>query len=302
VPQGSVLGPILFTIYINDIDCDIFSKISKFADDTKIGRCVLTERDREELQRDLNTIVNWSKTWQMQFNSDKCKILHFGRRNKKYDYQMDNNTINAAAEEKDLGVIIDTDLKFSKQIAVCVKNANRVLGFINRHFEYKSRSIILPLYKALVRPHLEYNVQLWSPFLKKDIDKMERIQRRATKMIPELRNKSYEERLKDLDIHSLETRRLSGRLIETYKILNNFVNIDPNSLFIPDPNIRTRSNGCKLRKMRLQTNVSRNFFNHGIVDEWNRLPEAVVKSKSIDAFKAWLDKYLKVNLLREAER
>ena len=127
--------------------------------------------------------------------------------------------------KKTWGVVINKELNFSKQCTEAVKKANRALGFIYRSFEFKSKRIIMPLYKSLVRPHLEYAVQFRSPYLRKDIIKIEGVQRRATKMIPELRGKPYPQRLQELDIHSLETRRLRGRLIATFKILNKFENI-----------------------------------------------------------------------------
>lgn len=158
VPQGSVLGPILFIIYINDLDDNVLSNISKFADDTKLGNRINSEKDYQLLQSDLDKIVNWSKTWQMKFNKDKCKVIHFGSRNNEYDYVIDDSIVKVVSEEKDLGVIINKDLKCAKQCAEAVKKANKALGFIVRNFEYKSKNIILPLYKTIVRPHLEYAV------------------------------------------------------------------------------------------------------------------------------------------------
>src|SRR5215469_6862450 len=131
---------------------------------------VLTKKSgRQSLQNDLNKIITWSKTWQMNFYADKCKIIHFGSRNEGHNYSIEGSILQAASEEKDLGVTVDNTLKFSKQCAEAVKKANKMLGYIARNFEYKSKNIILPLYRSLVRPHLEYAVQLWSPFLKKDI-------------------------------------------------------------------------------------------------------------------------------------
>ena len=184
---------------------------------------------------------------------------------------MDDSVIKVVSEEKDLGVLINKDLKFGKQCAEAVKKANKTLGFIARNFEYKSKNIILPLYKTLVRPHLEYAVQFWCPYLKKDIEKIERIQRRATKLIPELKGKSYEQRLRELDIHSLETRRLRGKLIEVFKILNTFDNIDYRQFFRFDFNDITRSNGYKLCHKRFQTNIAKNFFSYDVISKWNSL-------------------------------
>ena len=283
----------LLYIYINDLDDNILSNISKFADDTKLGNRINSEKDYQLLQSDLNKIVDWSKKWQMKFNADKCKVIHFGSRNNEYNYVLDDSVIKVVSEEKDLGVLVNKDLKFAKQCAEAVKKANKALGFIARNFEYKSKNIIIPLYKALVRPHLEYAVQFWSPYLKKDIDKIERIQRRATKLIPELRGKSYEQRLRELDIHSLETRRLRGKLIEVFKILNKFDNIDYKQFFRYDFNDITRSNGYKLSHKRFQTNIAKNFFSYDVISKWNSLSYEIVNSNNIDLFKKKLDIHLK---------
>lgn len=298
VPQGSVLGPLLFAIYIDDIDEGIQSLISKFADDTKMGARALTEADRERLQRDLDTLVNWANRWQMEFNVEKCKVLHLGSNNQRFQYTMSGIPLETTEEEKDLGVYVDSDLKFKKQCSEACKKANKALGYISRHFCYKSKDIILPLYKAIVRPHLEYAVQFWSPFLREEVAKMERIQRRATKLIPNLRNKSYEERLDHLGLFSLETRRLRGRLIETFKILNKFDDVDYRNYFTLDDDAITRNNGVKLRGRRFRTNVAKNFFTYGVVNYWNGLPSEVVSSTSVNMFKNRIDKHFKSRGIR----
>ncbi|MCP4269647.1 MAG: hypothetical protein GY777_29425, partial [Candidatus Brocadiaceae bacterium] len=240
VPQGSVLGPVLFTIYINDIDTGINNFISKFADDTKIGNTVISESDRQRLQQDLDKISEWSTTWQMPFNINKCQVLHIGKNNNKFEYNMSNNKLKTTTNVKDLGVTVSHNLKFSQQVTESVNKANRMLGFINRNFTYRSKDIILPLYTSLVRPHLEYAVQFWAPHLQKDINKLEAVQRRATKLIPSLRNKPYEERLKDLKLFTLKKRRLRGKLIECFKIIKGFTNINPSNLFTFVQNSVTR--------------------------------------------------------------
>ena len=203
MPQGSVLGPILFLIYINDLDENVKCKISKFADDTKIANRVISLSQHQELQNDLNTLGEWAVDSQMFFNVDKCKVLHIGNRNVQANYMMNGKQLAKVEQEKDLGVVISSDLKPSKQCSEVVKTANKLIGFIGRSFESRTEEIILNLYNALVRPHLEYCVQCWSPYYKKDIDKLEGVQRRMTKLIPRLRNKPYEERLNELNLESL---------------------------------------------------------------------------------------------------
>ena len=194
VPQGSVLGPILFLIYINDLDDSITSNVLKFADDTKLFRKVNTDGDKQHLQNNLDRLVKWSEKWQMLFNFGKCKCLHTGHGNLNVNYKMGDTVLGTTVKEKDLGVTISADMKVSEQCGIAASKGNQILGLIRRNITYKGKKLIIPLYKAIVRPHLEYCIQAWRPYHKKDIDTLERIQRRATKIIPELRDLSYEER------------------------------------------------------------------------------------------------------------
>ena len=138
----------------------------------------------------------------MSFNVDKCSVMHIGHNNMQSNYNMSNQQLPRTVQQQDLG-IITKDLKWQKETEKSCKTANRVLLFIARNFRYKNKELILPLYKSLVRPHLEHAVQFWSLHLRRYIDKMKKIQRRATKMIPEIRNHSYHQRIQELDLISL---------------------------------------------------------------------------------------------------
>ena len=289
VPQGSVLGPILFLIYINDLDANVINNIAKFADDTKISGIADNLESCESIQNDLNNITEWSTTWGMEFNVEKCKTLHIGNKNINFPYNMGGNNLSVTAEQKDLGIIVDNKLKFSKQCVEASKKANKMLGFIARTFEYRSKDIILPLYKSLVRPHLEYAVQCWSPHYVKDITVLERVQRRATKLIPAIRNLPYSTRLQRLHLHSLELRRIRGQMIEVFKILNGFDEAE--NLIVRSSNSVTRTNGYKLRGIRFKTDIAKKNFSNRIVNAWNLLPASVVSSDSINQFKNRLDKF-----------
>ena len=182
VPQGSVLGPVLFLVYINDIDEGVTGIISKFADDTKIANTVASNNQVKEMQNNLDKLSEWGQTWQMSFNADKCKVMHIGYRNEKANYVLNGTQLKTVDREVDLGVTISNNLKPGLQCSEVVKKANKIIGLIGRSFDYKSKDIILTLYNSLVRPHLEYCVQAWCPYYQKDIDKLERVQRRVTKM------------------------------------------------------------------------------------------------------------------------
>ena len=144
---------------------------------------------------------------------------------------MGDTVLNTTLKEKNLGSTISADMKVSEQCGIAAAKGNQILGLIRRNIVYKEKELIIPLYKTIVRPHLEYCIQAWRPYRKNNIDMLERVQRRATKMIPKLRNISYEMRLKECGLTTLETRRLRGDQIEVFKILNGYENIDRNIFF-----------------------------------------------------------------------
>ena len=205
---------------------------------------------------------------------------------------MDGKALQVVNEEKDLGVTISNDLKYVKHCKNVCKKAYNMLGFITRNIEFKTPEVILPLYNSLVRPHLEYAVQFWDPHLNKDKNKLEAVQRRATKMIPSIRTKSYEDRLIELDLFSLSKRRLRGKLIECYKILKGLSNVPAERLFTFAPDLPTRGNSLKLRGQAVTLDSTKYFFTNDVVDKWNNLPEHVVSSTSVKMFKSSLDRHL----------
>ena len=228
VPQGFVLGPILFLVYINDLEEGVTGNILKFADDAKLFRKTKEIGDKQKLLDDIDKFVRWSEKWQMLFNFGKCKCLHTGPGNTGMNYEMGGSILSKTVKEKDLGVSMNANMKVSEQCRIAASKGNQILGMIRRNITYKEKRLIVPLYKAIVRPHLEYCIQASSPYLRKDIYMLEKIQRRATKLIPGLRDLTYEERLKECGLTTLETRRLRGDQIEVFKILNGYENIDSN--------------------------------------------------------------------------
>uniref|UniRef100_A0A803TCK4 Reverse transcriptase domain-containing protein n=1 Tax=Anolis carolinensis TaxID=28377 RepID=A0A803TCK4_ANOCA len=294
VPQSSVRGPVLFNIFINKLDEGLEGPIIKFTDDTKLGGITNTPEDRSRIQNDLNRLERWAETNKMKFNRDRCKILHFGRKNGMQRYKMgDDAWLDSSTCEKDLGVLVDNKLNMSQQCDAAAKKANRILACINRSIVCRSRELMLPLYSALVRPHLEYCVQFWAPQLKRDVDKLECVQRRATKMIKGLENKPYEERLKELGMFSLQKRRLRRDMIRAmYEYVRGSHREERASLFAAALETRTWNNGFKLQERRFHLNIRKNFLTVRAVRQWNSLPRTVVEAPSLEAFKQRLDGHL----------
>ena len=200
------LRPVLFLIFIDDIDIPIDSSILKFADDIKLFRRVCSDSDSDILQDDIDKLEKWCRDWLMLFNVSKCKVMHLGYNNPNHTYNLCGSVLDEVKYQKDLGVIIDNSLKPSRQCVAAAKTANRVLGTIKRSIEYKSVNMIKSLYVGLVRPHLEFAVQSWSPQLKKDIVLLEKVQRRATRLPPSLHGMAYEERLQAFKFTTFEKK------------------------------------------------------------------------------------------------
>ena len=199
VPQGTVLGPLLFVLYINDILDNTKSHGFMFADDTKLFRQVTSKEDALVLQSDINLLDEWSKKWLLSFNKSKCHVLTLG----KFDdimyahrYTVADYEIEYVFQEKDLGVTVDSALSFEEHISKKVKTANSIVGLIRRSFSFLDAKSFVKLFTAFVRPHLEYAVPAWDPHLQKHIDMLENVQVRATKLVDGFGKLEYHDRLK----------------------------------------------------------------------------------------------------------
>ena len=290
IPQGSVLGPILFAIFINDIPDGLNSLVKIFADDTKSYRAIRDENDHVTLQEDIDTIYSWSEVWQLGFNLDKCHMLPLGFNNKKHLYDINGDIVKTVVEEKDLGIIIDEKLNFHKHILTATKKANSILGCIRRAIKYKDREMIIPLYIAHVRSRLEYGSVIWNPYLTQDKKRIEYVQRRATKMINGIRDLDYKSRLIELDLPSLEFRRRCADMFQVYKIIHELERFEREEFF-KYSTTKTRGHTKKLFKPRARLNIRKNSFSHRVIEDWNSLPDNVVCAENLDDFKAGLAKF-----------
>ena len=294
VPQGSVMGPTLFLVYVNDLLDGLKSDGKLFADDAKIFRRIKSCADKQILQEDLDRLQEWSDKWLLKFNSTKCKVMNFGSRSAKYTYSMGGAQLANSEQERDLGVLVVSSLKPSTQVCRAAASANSMLGRIRSAFTCLDEKTLPPLYKALVRPRMEFAIQAWSPYLKKDIKTLEKVQRRATKLVPALTHLPYEARLETLGLTTLLERRARGDMIETYKIIEGHDKVRTRGTFLElDENQnRTRGHNKKLTKPRHRTMKRTKFFPARVVDLWNSLPEHVVNSRSVNEFKRRYDRHI----------
>ena len=289
VPQGTVLAPLLFIIFINFIDIGLTSKIWKFADDLKLAKEITSKEDIHQLQSDLNNLVTWTKEWQMKFNVTKCKVLGIGAETD-CRVHIDGNYLETVTEEKDLGILVTKDMKSRRQTQEARRKGLKMLGILNRNVAYKNKEVIKRLYYAYVRPHLEYCIQAWHPVYKKDLDSLERVQRKATKMIRGFNNKNYYERLCSLNMFSLHYRRLRGDLIELFKIQKGLDKLEFRNMFKYNCNA-TRGHDFKLLKNQTRTRQRQSFFTQRVIDHWNSLPSEIIHSASLQTFRKKIDKH-----------
>ena len=194
-------------------------------------RPVPDEDESRRFQMDITSLCNWSHKWQLPFNATKCKIMHMGNMNQQYTYNMDGHALEFIREEKDLGVTVDADLKFHSHTTRVVNKANRILGMIKKSLASLDAISLPVLYKAFIRPHLEHGNVIWGPHFRDDQIKVERVQRRATKLIDHLRDLPYEDRLKELKLPSLYYRRRRGDMIQVFKIMKGFNRVPKEQFF-----------------------------------------------------------------------
>ena len=289
VPQGSVLGPLLFLLYINDLPDCVSCKISMFADDTKLYASSSSPLSVHALQTDIQNAFQWSVKWQMPFNSNKCVTLQLGHPGQEHTYCINNTDLKNVVVEKDLGVMMDSDLKFKEQAASAVLKATRVLAVIKRTMACLDTRTLPLLYTSLVRPLLEYGNAVWGPFNRADQIRVEKVQRRATRMISSLRGIPYTDRLRTLRLPSLYYRRRRGDVIRVYQLIHGGIDQDYTSFFAIDTQTRTRGHPWKICKPNAVSRARRNFFAVRVINDWNSLPVSVVSAPSLNIFKSRLD-------------
>jgi hypothetical protein len=285
VPQGSVLGPLLFLIYINDVEDSLsFCKFKLFADDCKLFAECRQDANFELLVQDVENIFKWFDENQLKVAAEKCNVLHLGRRNPSRNVVVNNTDIAATDTIRDLGLIVSRDLKQSSHCEALASKAFRVSNLIFRTFKSRNRDFLVGMLKVYVLSLFNHCSVLYNPHLLQDIRLLESVQRRYTKRIPGFRHLPYLSRLQKLGLQTLERTRLEIDLCHCYKIINGLESLAFNDFFVLSE-ATTRSNGMKLFKPRCRTDTRKFFFANRVVDPWNSLPESVVNSQSLSLFK-----------------
>ena len=289
VPQGTVLGPLLFLLHINDLPLTVTSKVRLFADDCLLYRSIKTLQDQIELQKDLASLEKWAQDWGMRFNATKCYLMsiHRAKNPLTYHYNLDNHVLEQVSDNPYLGVQISDNLKWSTHINKIVNKANSTLGFIRRNLKHCNSKLKESAYISLVRSVMDYASCVWDPHLQKDIDKIEGIQRRAARFVCNDygRRSSVTDMMSRLNWTPLSDRRREQRLILLFKIINGLVAI-PADDYIVFNQRRTRTSNCKSIKVQTcNTDIYKNSFFPRTINDWNELSDNTVNCNSVEGFK-----------------
>ena len=301
VPQGSVLGPILFLLYINQVVRELSCQYKIFADDIKLYLCYeldAVDSSTEVLQEDINTMVNTSESWNLKVNLDKCVVMRFSPRNCRLPhsgvspYQVRGTYLQFTQSHVDLGVVVDRTAKFHTHIRKRVAVAGAITTNLLSSTLCREAEFLMNVYTSHVRPQLEYGSPLWNMGYIGDLQLVERIQRRWTREVAGIGHLPYSERLKSLDLYSMCGRLLRSDLILVWKIFNNSCAINPTDMFELSHGRATRGHHLKIRVQQCRLETRKRFFSNRVVEAWNALSPAAVQADTVNTFKAYLHREL----------
>lgn len=290
VPQGSVLGPLLFLVYINDIPENINSKIRLFADDTAIYLTLDQHTQSSILQADLKTLEKWESDWDMEFNPSKCQVIHVTKRKTPIpsQYFLHGVLLDSVSSAKYLGVDVAGDLSWDAHVNRISSKANQTLGFLRRNIKVKSKPLRTLAYQTLVRPQLEYGSEIWSPHTKLLIDQVEAVQRRAARWIQSDYSKtsSVSEMLNQLNLRRLDLRRIDSRLTLFYKAVNNLVDIPTDNILEPLTHRSRHNHSLSYKLPHAATDYYKFAFFPRTIFHWNSLPPDIPTMTTVEQFSA----------------
>jgi ribonuclease P/MRP protein subunit RPP40 len=291
VPQGSVLGPLLFNLYVNRIPDKLKSDCLLFADDLKIWRSIQSGSDIVTLQRDIDTLLEVADDLKLPLNITKCQHLHIGS-DIALAYHLGSHTIKTEPVVRDLGVLNSFDLKTKAHTMQAVKKGFRLLWALRRSFKFWTIETTPRLVNTFIRPLIEYGAPAYFPLTKGECCDLEKVQRTATRLVPALRGKSYLERCSALDTFTLEYRRTRMDLIFTFKVLCLKEIPTVEHIFVNTTNARTRGHPFKLEKQRMKKMTANYSLPARITNLWNNLPREIVEAPTVQRFKKLLDNHL----------
>ena len=294
VPQGSVLGPVLFLIFINDLPDNIRSSVRLFADDCVLYRNINSPKDCEILQEDLNSLARWEPDWQMKFNVAKCHSMrvtrHLPGKQIQFNYSLHQQILEEVQSAKYLGITMNGSLDWGQHISEITPKATRTLGFLRRNLTFAPRETKAAAYKTLIRPQLEYAVPIWHPYVKTQAQQVERVQRTAARWTcRRWRNaSSVGDMLDELEWPSPKSRREQSSLTFFYKIHSGMVYIDKDKYLTSVAGLRqTRaSHDSQYRRYQAYSDALKNSFFPRTIPQWNSLPSSVVSVQTTDEFKS----------------
>jgi Reverse transcriptase (RNA-dependent DNA polymerase)/Endonuclease-reverse transcriptase len=290
VPQGTVMGPCLFDVYIDDLDevAELLELLSKFADDSKGLKTIKSPADRQLLQETVDKLGQWAAKWGMSFNKNKCKIMHVGNGNPKYEYYMQGTKLATVEEEKDVGVIIHSSLKPTLQCRKAAATGLNVLHQLRKNFHFRDRNVFLRLYKQYVRPHVEFATPAWNPWHQADIQVLENVQKKFVNMVAGLSPGSYEEKCVELGLDTLEERRKNQDLMQAYKMIRGKEQLSRINLFRHVDGGRTRMDAdpLNIKQSQARLEIRKNFFSQRIIKNWNAVPTEIKNATTVAGFRA----------------
>jgi hypothetical protein len=291
VPQGSVLGPILFLVFINDLPLHVTSRVRLFADDCVVYREINSEEDCLILQNDLIKLAEWEKQWGMDFHPEKCSILcvHRKRNPIMFRYSLKDHILETDSTTKYLGVTLSQNLSWNHHMDITAKKGNSTLGFLQRNLRVSNEKVKTTAYTSLVRPGLEYCSTVWNPFTKDLVYKLEMVQRRAARYVTNRyhNTSSVSSMIEYLGWETLESRRTKAQLTMLYKIINDLVDIPANQYLVQAPS-RPKDHNKKYHQPSTSTSYHKNSFFPRTISVWNHLPASVAEAPDLVSFKQGL--------------
>jgi hypothetical protein len=241
------------------------------------------------MQEALDNLCLWADRWGMQFNVSKCKVMHFGHNNVQQKYWMNGQELTVTEEEVDIGVKVTKNLKPAGQCQKAARTAQTVLGQLSRAFSYRDRHVFMRLYAQYVRPHLEFAVQAWSPWTEADKECLEKVQKRAVKMVSGVKATDYESRLRELGHLTLEERRHQLDMQQVHRILSGKDRVKSDTWFKMASDgervTRAAADPLNLRIPAPRLEVRKNFFSQRVPEDWNKIPPVVKNAETVKAFR-----------------